>query len=114
MWMHFSKVSWNVIVSRQFTIFQLTNTMLYDLPKRLQIHKPKVIIISGLFDQFYEDPKINIAKDARLVGQIVSALHKIMDVLIILTSRFTNYEIEFPTLSRIEFVRAKKEYDETN
>ena len=49
--MHHRNVLRNV-VSRQFTIYQLTNAILYDLPKRIQLHKPKVIVISGLLDQF--------------------------------------------------------------
>ena len=54
--MHHRNVLHKVLVSRQFTIYQLTNTIIYDLPKRIQLHKPKVIVISGLLDQFYQDP----------------------------------------------------------
>ena len=90
----------------------LTNTIIYDLPKRIQLHKPKVIVISGLLDQFYQDPYINIAEAESLISQIVTALHKIKDVFIVLTSRLTDNQIEFPALSRIE-IRAKKEFDET-
>jgi hypothetical protein len=111
--MHHSKVLRNVIVTRQFTIYQLTNTILYDLPKRIQLHKPKVIVISGLLDQFYQDPYVNIAEAERLVSQIVTGLHKIKDVFIVLTSRFTNNEIKFPALSRIIEIRAKKEFTGT-
>ena len=64
--MYHSKVLRNVIVARQFTIYQLTNTILYDLPKRIQIHKPKIIIISGLLDQFFQDPDIRTAEVERL------------------------------------------------
>jgi uncharacterized protein YueI len=110
--MHYRSVLHKVLVSRQFTIYQLTNTILYDLPKRIQLHKPKVIVISGLLDQFYQDPYINIAEAETLVSQIVTSLHKIKDVFIILTSRFTDNEIEFPAMSRIE-LRPKKEFDET-
>lgn len=46
--MHHRNVLHKVLVSRQFTIYQLTNTILYDLPKRIQLHKPKVVVISGL------------------------------------------------------------------
>jgi hypothetical protein len=53
-----------------------------------------------------------MAEAERLVSQIVTALHKINDVFIMLTSRFTDNQIQFPTLSRIE-IRAKKEFDET-
>jgi Rad51 protein len=110
--MHHSKVLRNVIVARQFTIYQLTNTIIYDLPRRIQLHKPKVIVISGLLDQFYHDPYIRAAEAESLVSQIVTALHKIKNVLIVLTSRMTDSEMVYPALSRIE-IRAKKEFDET-
>jgi uncharacterized protein YueI len=110
--MHHSGVLHKVLVSRQFTIYQLTNTILYDLPKRIQLHKSKVIVISGLLDQFYQDPYINIAEAESLVSQIVTTLHKIKNVLIVLTSRFGDNEMELPALSRIE-IRDKKEFNET-
>ena len=59
----------------------------------------------------YQDPYIRTAEVKSLVSQIVTALHKIKDVFIILTSRFTDNQIEFPAMSRIE-IRAKKEFDE--
>jgi hypothetical protein len=97
-----------VIVSRQFTIYQLTNTILYDLPKRIHIHKPKIIVISGLLDQFYQDPHLNAAEADSLVSQIVTALRKIKNVLIVLTSRMGDNEMQFPALSRIIEIRDKK------
>ena len=111
--MHYSKVLHNVIIARQFTIYQLTSTIVYDLPKRIQLHKPKVIAISGMLDQFYQDPYINIAEAESLVSQIVTSLHKIEDVFIILTSRLTDVQIEYPAMSRIEVRAKKKEFDET-
>ena len=110
--MHHRNVLHKVLVSRQFTIYQLANTIIYDLPKRIQLHKPKLIVISGLLDQFYQDPYIRPAEAESLVSQIVTALHKIKDVFIVLTSRITDNQIEFPSLSRIE-IRAKQVFDET-
>jgi len=110
--MHYRNVLHKVLVSRQFTIYQLTNTIIYDLPKRIQLHKPKVIVISGLLDQSFQDPYINISEAERLVSQIVTSLHNIKDALIVLTSRFTDNQIEFPAMSRIE-IRAKQIFDET-
>lgn len=110
--MHHRNVMHKVLVSRQFTIYQLANTIIYDLPKRIQLHKPKVVVISGLLDQLYQDPYINISEAERLVSQIVTSLHKIKDVFIVLTSRLTDNQIEFPAMSRIE-IRARKEYDES-
>ena len=103
----------NVLVSRQFKNYQLINAIHYELPKRVQIHKPKVIVISGLVDQFLQEPNIDIDEFESLTIQIVTALHKIKDVVIILTSRFGDNKIEFPALSRIIEIRAKKELDET-
>jgi hypothetical protein len=111
--MHHRNVLRKVLVSRQFTIYQLTHTIIYDLPKRVQLYKPKVLVISDLLDQFYQDPYINIAEAESLVSQIVTALHKIKDVFIVLTSRFTDSQIEFPAMSKIIEIRAKKEFNET-
>lgn len=77
----------------------------------MQLYKPKVVVISGLLDQFYQDPYVNTAEAAGLVSQIVTSLHKIKDVFIVLTSRLTDIQIEIPAMSRIE-IRAKKEFDE--
>jgi hypothetical protein len=110
--LHHSKVLRNVIVARQFTIYQLTHNIIYDLPRRIQLHKPKVVVISGLLDQFYQDPYINISEAERLVLQIVTALPKIKDVFIVLTSRLTDNQIEFPAMSRIEIRTTKKEFEE--
>ena len=52
--MHYKSVLHKVLVSRQFTIYQLANTIIYDLPKRIQLHKPKLIVITGLLDQFFK------------------------------------------------------------
>ena len=74
----------------------------------MQLYKPKVVVVSGLLDQFYQDPYIHIAEAESLVSQVVTALRKIKNAFIILTSRFTdNNQIEFLVMSRIE-IRAKK------
>ena len=111
--MDLNRVIENVLVSRQFKNYQLSNAIHYELPKRVQIHKPKVIVISGLVDQFLQEPNIDIDEFESLTIQIVTALHKIKDVLIILTSRFGDNKMKFPALSRIIEIRAKKELDET-
>ena len=96
--MHYRSVLHKVIITRQFTIYQLTNTIIYDLPKRIQLHKPKLIVISGLLDQFYHDPSIRTAEAESLISKIVTALHKIKDVFIILTSRLTENQMVVPAL----------------
>ncbi len=109
--MHHRNVLHKVLISRQFTIYQLTNTIIYDVPKRIQLHKPKVVVISGLLDQFYQDPYIRITEAECLISQIVTALRKIKDVFIIITSRLTDSQIELPAMSRIE-ISTKQAFDE--
>jgi hypothetical protein len=72
------------------------------------LHKPKVIVITGLLDQFFQDPYVNVTEAQHLVSQIVTSLHKIKNVLIVLSSRLGDYEMEFPPLSRIIEIRGKK------
>ena len=57
-----TRVLENVLVNRQFQIYQLTHAIIYDLPKRIQLYKPKVVVVSGLLDQFYHDPYIRTAE----------------------------------------------------
>ena len=102
-----------VLVTRQFTIYQLTNTILYDLPKRVHLHRPSVIVISGLLDQFLQEPSIHVNEVENLISQIVPALRRIKDVLLIISSRFGDEEMVVPTFPRIIEIRAKKEFDET-
>ncbi len=109
--MHHRNVLHKVLISRQFTIYQLTHTIIYDLPKRIQLYKPKVVVVSGLLDQFYQDPYINVVEAESLVSQIVTALRKIRGVLIVLTSHLIDIQIEFPAMSRIE-IRTKQIFDE--
>jgi len=64
-------------------------------------------------DQFLQEPNIDIDEFERLILQIVTALRKIKEVLLILTSRFGDNKMEFPVLSGIIEIRGKKEFDET-
>ena len=51
--------------SDTFTIYQLTHTIIYDLPKRIQLYKPKVVVISGLLDQFLQDPYLSSSRSRK-------------------------------------------------
>lgn len=111
--MHHSRVLSKVLVTRQFTIYQLAHTILYDLPKRVQLHRPSVIVISGLIDQFLQETNIHINEFGSLISQIVPALRRIKDILLIISSRFADNEMVVPTFPRIIEMRPKKEFDQT-
>jgi hypothetical protein len=65
-----------------------------------------------LWEQFLQEPNIGINEFENLISQIVSALRRIKDVLLIISSRFGE-ELVVPTFPRIIEMRAKKEFDET-
>ena len=64
-------------------------------------------------DQFIQEPYIHVNEFASLISQIVSALRKIKDVLLIISSRFGDEKMVVPTFPRLIEIRAKKEFDET-
>ncbi len=51
------------------------------------MHKPKVIVISGLLDKFLQEPNIDIGEFESLISKIVPALRKINCDLPILSLR---------------------------
>ena len=72
-----------------------------------------MVVISGLLDQFFQDPYVNGGAEAQsLVSQIVTALQKIKDAFIIITSRLIENQAVFPAMSRIE-IRPKIEFEQT-
>jgi Rad51 len=111
--MHPRTVLNKVLVTRQFTIYQLTHAILYDLPKRIHLHRPSVVVVSGLMNQFLQEPHIHINEFGNLICQIVSALRRIKDVLLIISSRFADEEMVVPTFPRLIEIRHKKEFNET-
>lgn len=60
------KVLQSIIVSRVFTICQLANMVIYELPKVIQQFAAKVVVISDILDMFVNDPQIEI-KEAKYI-----------------------------------------------
>jgi len=71
------------------------------------------VLIAGLMDQFLQETNIHINEFGNLISQIVPALRRIKDVLLIISSRFGDKEMVIPTFPRLIEIRAKKEFDET-
>jgi hypothetical protein len=77
----------SIVVSRMFTIYQLANTIIYDLPKLIIQHlqqpqqqqqqqhfQPKVIVISDLLGMFVNDPHIKAEEAKNLLKEIMSSV----------------------------------------
>ena len=74
----------NVIVQRMFTIHQLAHFLIKDLEKNLEKYKSKLLIITG--DFFLSDPQISKEDKEWLYPQMIQAIKKIRDSIILVFS----------------------------
>jgi hypothetical protein len=68
-----------MVVSRSFTIYQLANTIINELPKKLIIQQfcnAKVIVIGDLLSMFTNDLQVRIKEKESLLIQIINAIIK--------------------------------------
>jgi hypothetical protein len=77
----------SIVASRMFTIYQLANTIIYDLPKLIIQHlqrqqpqqqnfEPKLIVISDLLDMFVNDPHVKVEEAKNLLKEIMVSILK--------------------------------------
>ncbi len=73
-----------IIVQRIFTIHQLAHFLIIDLEKDLEKYKSKLLIIIG--DFFLSDPQITKQDKDWLYPQMIQAIKKIRDSIILVFS----------------------------
>ena len=78
------KVLKNVIVRRMFTIYQLAHFLIKELEKDLEKYKSKVLVITG--DLFLSDPQITKQDKDWLYPQMIQAIKKVKDSIIVVFS----------------------------
>ncbi len=72
------KVLQSIIITRVFTIYQLANLIIYELPNAIQKLEAKVIVISDLLNMFIRDPQIEIEEEGEwLIKEIINSIRKI-------------------------------------
>ena len=74
----------NVIVRRVFTIYQLAQFLIIDLEKNLEKYKSKLVVITG--DFFLSDPQISKQDKDWLYPQMIKAIKKVKDSIILVFS----------------------------
>ena len=74
----------NVIVRRMFTIYQLAHFLIKELEKDLEKYKSKLLIITG--DFFLSDPQISKQDKDWLYPQMIQAIKKVKDSIIVVFS----------------------------
>jgi hypothetical protein len=63
-----------IIVSRVFTVYQLTHFLKYELSKSIHEHTANVVIIPDLLAMFIQEPEINIREVEFLLSEIADVL----------------------------------------
>jgi Rad51 protein len=73
--LNIKKTLQSIVVSRSFTIYQLANIIINELPKVLeQLSGAKVIVIGNLLSLFVNDPQVQIKEAKSLIRQIANAV----------------------------------------
>jgi hypothetical protein len=101
--MDINKVLDRVLIARVFTIYQLAQKIIYELPILIEKFKSKIVVIS---DSFISDSKeyhhhyyyqqINKEEKDWLINQIIKSIKRITNSIVIIFSssvlpNFTNY-----------------------
>lgn len=79
-----------IVLSRLFTIYQLVNSILYELPKFIQEFNVKIVIISDLLHMFVDNPQLHTNEVETLLKEIGNSLYKITkrNNILLLTSLY--------------------------
>ena len=74
----------HIIVRRMFTIYQLAHFLIKELEKDIKKYKSKLVVITG--DFFLSDPQITKQDKDWLYPQMIQAIKKIKDSIILVFS----------------------------
>ena len=76
------------MITRAFTIYQLANILVNELPKVIQQYEAKMIVISDLLDMFVHDPQIEVNEAKYLINEIVNSITKsrVLEDIIVIVS----------------------------
>jgi len=66
-----------IMISRVFTVYQLTHFLKYELSKTIHEQKTNVVIIPDLLAMFAQEPEINIRDAQSLLREIVDLLKEV-------------------------------------
>ena len=66
-----------IIVSRAFTVYQLADLIINELPKVIKQFDTRLVVISDLLHMFTHDPNVDRKEAIYLIKEIVSAIRKI-------------------------------------
>jgi hypothetical protein len=83
----------NTIITRTFTVYQLADIVINQLPKVIQQYDAKMVVVSDLLDMFVRDPQIGSNEATYLINQIINSVTKsrvLEDVLVIVSFSYAH------------------------
>ena len=78
----------DTIVTRPFTVYQLADIIVDQLPKVIQQYDAKMVVVSDLLDMFVRDPQIEANEATYLINEIANSITKsrvLEDVLVVVS-----------------------------
>jgi hypothetical protein len=79
-----------IIISRPFTINQLANLIIYELPKVLERWETKIIFLSDLLHTFFQDPQADVEESKYLIKQITESIQRFLNNTLVVTTLYDN------------------------
>jgi hypothetical protein len=91
-----------IVVSRPFTIYQLANLVINELPKVFRKFDTKLIIIPDMLHMFLNDPSVRIGEARQLIKHITNSLRIFndMSVIVSLNRIPPEYRMILPTFDK--------------
>ena len=80
------KVLQSIMVTRAFTIYQLADLLINELPRVIQRFDVKVIMIADLLNLFTNDPNIDRNEAISLIKEIINSIRKTLDNILVMVS----------------------------
>ena len=88
-----SRVLNNTIVTRPFTVYQLADIIVDQVPKVIEQYDAKMVVVSDLLDMFVRDPQIGSNEATYLTNEIVNSITKsrvLEDVLVVVSYSYAH------------------------
>ncbi len=83
-----------IIVSRAFTVYQLTDLIITELPKIIQHYNSNMVVISNFLEMFLREPRLDINETEYLIREIKHSLTKTKILQNVLIMMSWNYNVQ--------------------
>ena len=93
------KILDGIVSSRAFTVYQLANTIIYELPRAIKQYDVKIVVITDLLSYFTNDPCLDVNEMKIILKEIVKTLNMIQNCLVVVSLGLpTQYDSLFSKL----------------